>query len=472
MLGWAVMISPKPPKPTRGWPAWGVTWAAILGSSVGGALLLGTLSLSGARAALEAALADHLTAAVGTADGALYALPIETLIALNGARSRADLEGRIDDLAGHGGLRGLALLGPDDAIYGHGGRWLPLAAERDLVALARGGAVVTGPLYRDEAGELYQTAYRGLTGHAGWVLAVEGSAATLGAVDTLRRTQLVAGLVVIALASLLSGGLALALTRPIRRLGDEIAAASPGSPPDALTEQGFQELRQVSEATRELLAAILARDARLSEAHRREVEQLTRMAAGLAHEVGNPLNAIALSVEQLATQADPARRARVVVRVREQLGELEAIVNRLRDLTSPLQPVVVEAELGAIVDGVEAPLAVIREGQARLRTDPVMVAQILRNLLLNAAAAGAREVRVRVSAEPPSLLVTDDGPGIPPEEQGRIFDWFHTSRAAGSGLGLPMSRRLAEALGGSLELVSARPASFTLRLPREALCSP
>ncbi len=68
-------------------------------------------------------------------------------------------------------------------------------------------------------------------------------------------------------------------------------------------------------------------------------------------------------------------------------------------------------------------------------------------------------------AEPPwALLVEDDGPGV--DDPDHLFDWFHTTRAKGSGLGLPTSRRMAQALGGSLVLVSARPAIFRLELPQ------
>lgn len=458
--------NPSLPAP-RGWPAWTVTWAAILASSLAGVLVLASLSLGAARVALEAALADHLVSVAGTVDGALHELPIETLVALGGERSGSELQARIDDLATHGGLRGLAVLGPGDVIVGHGGRWVPLAAELDLVALARGGATATGPLYRDASGELYQTAYRPLSGHPGWVVAVEGSAATLGAVDTLRRTQLFAGAAVVVVATLVSVALATVLSRPIRRLGAQLAAARPGTPPSALGDHGFREVRQVAAAARELLAAIVARDAELREAHRREVEQLNRMAAGLAHEVGNPLNAIALSVERLAVVDDSARRAAVVARVRGQLGELEGIVDRLRDLTRPLRPQLDDVELGGIVDALDTELAVTREGDARLRTDPVLVAQILRNLLLNAAQAGARRARVVIGTDPVTIDVTDDGPGIGPEDLEQIFEWFHTSRATGSGLGLPVSRRIAEALGGTLELRGGRPASFRLVLPAE-----
>ncbi len=451
--------------PPRGWPAWLVTWAAILGSSLAGAAVLSALSLAGERVALETALDDHLAAVAGTADGALHQLPIETLVALGGELSGSELTEAIDNLAIHGNLRGLALLGPDGVVLGHGGVWLPLAAERDLIDRARAGSVVTGPLYED-GGQLYLTAYSPLTSHPGWVVAVEGSAATLGAIDTLRETQAYAMAAVVLVATLVSVALAAVLSRPIARLGAELAQAQPGTPPDALGDYGFREVRQVATAARGLLGAIRTRDAELQEAHRREVEQLTRMAAGLAHEVGNPLNAIALSVERLAVLEDPVRRGVVVTRIRGQLAELEGIVDRLRDLTRPLAPQLEPVDLGVIIDGVEV-LTTLRSGRANVVTDPVLVGQVLRNLLLNASQAGARQAQVTV--EPHGAVVRidicDDGPGLSDEQVPQVFDWFHTTRATGSGLGLPVCRRIAEALGGSIELISARPACFRLTLP-------
>lgn len=462
------MLRPPKSPPPRGWPAWLVTWLAILGSSLAGAAVLGALSLVGERAALEGALDDHLLAVAGTADGALHELPLETILALGGELSGSKLQESVDNLAIHGNLRGLALLGPDGLVVGHGGVWVPLAAERDLVDAARAGATVTGPLYREE-GELYLTAYRPLTEHPGWVVAVEGSAATLGAVETLRETQGYAMGAVVVVATLVSIALAAALSRPVARLGAELGRARPGTSPDALGDYGFREVRQVASAARGLLGAIVTRDEELRESHRREVEQLTRMAAGLAHEVGNPLNAIALSVERLAVLEDPVRKGAVVTRIRGQLAELEGIVDRLRDLTRPLAPQIEVVDLGELIDAVDA-LTVLRSGRARIVTDPVLLSQILRNLLLNAAQAGARQAQVTVEVVGPSVRIDicDDGPGLPDEQVAQIFDWFHTTRASGSGIGLPVCRRIAEALGGSIELLHARPACFRLTLPGAA----
>jgi signal transduction histidine kinase len=101
-----------------------------------------------------------------------------------------------------------------------------------------------------------------------------------------------------------------------------------------------------------------------------------------------------------------------------------------------------------------------------MRTDSTFVTEILRNLFLNAAQAGATTLSIRVRpGDPWSFEVQDDGSGIAAPDA--IFDWFHTTRASGSGLGLPIARRMANALGGRLTLVSARPATFRIELPGE-----
>lgn len=453
-----------------GLPAWAATWFSILFSTFIAVIVLAHLSTEGARSALETALADHLGAQAGEADGALHTLPIELILAMGGERSAQDLREQIDNLSQHAGLRGIALIGPNDQIIGHQGTWIPAAAETDLIAKARNGATTTGPLYHDHNGELYQTAYRPLTEHPGWVVAVEGSAATLGAVDHLEQTLWTTGTVVVVLAAIVGTLLATLVSRPLQRLGHELATARPGSPPETVGSYGFREVRQVSAAARELLSAIRNRDQALHSAHHREITQLTRMAAEIAHEVGNPLNAISLSIERLRHVDDRERRIKVLDRIQGQLTEMEAIVEGLRDVTRPLHPNPQRIALSDAIDAATVEgLSVRCTSQDTVLSDRGMLIQILRNLMMNAHQAGAKrvDIHVKTTHDQLELQITDDGPGLTETQSAQIFDWFHTTRAQGSGLGLPVSRRIAEALGGELQLIAHHPATFQLSLPRE-----
>jgi two-component system sensor histidine kinase BaeS len=144
------------------------------------------------------------------------------------------------------------------------------------------------------------------------------------------------------------------------------------------------------------------------------------------------------------------------------------VLATVRRAISGMQPA---AESKRIAIAAECP------GSPALRTDPVRLEQILVNLLSNAvrhSPEGERiAVRVEAADSEVSFHVVDHGPGVPPELQTRIFEPFERfdpHSGLGTGLGLPVSRRLAEVLGGRLTVESqvGRGAEFTLTLPVRA----
>jgi signal transduction histidine kinase len=136
-------------------------------------------------------------------------------------------------------------------------------------------------------------------------------------------------------------------------------------------------------------------------------------------------------------------------------------------LRGTLRPLATRPEVDFVVDEPAVP---------RLRTDEVMLAQVLRNLLTNAlkfTAAGHVTLSVREVDDDVEFTVADTGPGIPAELHERIFEEFYQvpgSKALsgkGTGLGLPYARRLVAILGGALRVTSTPGAGsvFTVRLP-------
>ena len=464
-------------RPT-GWTAWGATWLSMLAACLAAVIVLAVLSASTTETALERALADHLSSQAQLVGVAVGELKIPLVAALGGEHSIPRIQERLRELEGAAQLNDLAVLGPELRVFSRAEAtsWLTELAEQDLIARAAGGETLAGPLYRGRDDALYMTAYAPLPKAKGWVVAVEGSASSLAAVAELERLQLWAGAVVLLGAGLFGAVLARLLVRPIRRLEAELSLVSPGDAPGRISRQGPREMRGVVDAARRLLVAIRSRDEEIAQAHQREVEQITRLAAEVAHEVRNPLNAMSLSVQRLGSVPDGERRDRLIHRVSGQIEQLDRIVCRLADLSRPLQPERDGVNLDALADGVAEEIRqlgpeveVTGPPLGEGITDRVMVAEVVRNLCLNAQQAGARRIVLARGRGEGSftLTVSDDGPGIPEGEVGELFAWFHTTRATGSGLGLPTSRRMAEALGGSLELVSPRPASFCLTLPEE-----
>jgi two-component system sensor histidine kinase PilS (NtrC family) len=211
---------------------------------------------------------------------------------------------------------------------------------------------------------------------------------------------------------------------------------------------------------------------------------LGRLAAGLAHEIRNPLGSISGSVEMLrdtpALAAEDRQLADLVLRETARLNDLVTdILLFARPRPPVLEVVGVGRLLGEVLEmfrrGPAGERVVVRgeiEEDLQARVDPDQLRQVLWNLLKNAADAspGGGEVTVttmRGDGDALIIEVRDRGRGIPEEVRGRIFDPFYSSRAEGLGIGLALVRQITEAHGGKVE-VDSRPAegaTFRIILP-------
>lgn len=220
------------------------------------------------------------------------------------------------------------------------------------------------------------------------------------------------------------------------------------------------------------------------------------LVAGVAHEVGNPLTYIRGSVELTLAEADrlaasggPEKAAGE--RIRADLASVLEGVDRVLEITESLKSVARQGPAGRrVVDASDVArdvARVVRAGLPRslkleldvasdpapVRANPGELSQVVLNLVKNAAEAigakpGRVTVRTRAIGDRAFIVVEDDGPGIPPEVQGRLFQAFFTTKEKGTGLGLNISKRIVEEHGGRLVLRSAPGAgtTFTLELPR------
>ncbi|MCB9778915.1 MAG: hypothetical protein H6742_10160 [Alphaproteobacteria bacterium] len=455
----------------RGWTMWLAVWLATVGSS--GLAVLGSWQLTSEtfEVSLEGSLHTQVQAQAAMAAASLDPVPLESVVAVGGGRSMNQLRDDLRQIRDIGGLHEVALLGPAGAAVTVEGRpWIPQEADAALIASAATGEPASGPLYQGADGEIYLAAYAPLPHHPGWVAAVESSGAPLEAAERMEAVLAGVSALVMLLAAAVGAMLAATALRPLRRLERDLGSVEPGDDPDAVGLAGPAEVRLVAAAARSLLQAVRDRDVALRLAHDREVRQVSALAAAVAHEVRNPLNAVGLAMDRLervpVTEAGALR-----ARVRVQLDEIEGIVERFMDLARPPEPHVAavrstrlwqDLAVDAEAVGVEIQLP---DEQLTLTTDPSLVRQATRNLLRNAAEAGARTVRVEVVGRSPVVIeLSDDGPGISPQQVDALFDWFATTRAQGSGLGLPSARRALRAVGGELELVSPAGARFRLIL--------
>jgi two-component system sensor histidine kinase PilS (NtrC family) len=225
---------------------------------------------------------------------------------------------------------------------------------------------------------------------------------------------------------------------------------------------------------------------RTLEARMRRSEQLAelgRVAAGLAHEIRNPLASVSGCVELIRTggglRPEDQRLMDIVLRETNRLNELVA---RFLEFSRPpparREPTHLELLLQETLEVFANDPAAARARLERslspavVTCDPDQVRQVVWNLLANAAqAVDGSGGRIRVSCSPDAggakVVVSDDGPGIAPEDLPRIFTPFFTTKDRGTGLGLATVQRIVDAHGGSIEVESSpgNGATFSLWLP-------
>jgi two-component system nitrogen regulation sensor histidine kinase NtrY len=195
------------------------------------------------------------------------------------------------------------------------------------------------------------------------------------------------------------------------------------------------------------------------------------MARIIAHEIKNPLTPIRLSTEHMMEvyQRDPGGFAEVFERcsrnILTQVDELQQIAQEFSTYSRiprlEPQPGDLAAAMAELVDAYRAAsppgveLSFTADPQALpARFDARLLRRAVRNLIENSlrASAGRGEVALRVAAEDgmASIAVADRGPGVAPELLQRIFDPYFSTHDSGTGLGLPIARRIAEEHGGSI----------------------
>lgn len=212
---------------------------------------------------------------------------------------------------------------------------------------------------------------------------------------------------------------------------------------------------------------------------------LGRMAASVAHEVRNPLGVIRSSAALIAEGLPPAARrlpsereaAEASAFILDEVDRLESYVSRILDFSRPLSPRRDPTSLAAAAERARrlaephlGGAAVQISGEAPpLQGDEDLLTRLLLGLLINAGQAGARQVQLQLSGEREAvLLLSDDGPGFPEGAGDAVFEPFFTTRASGTGLGLALARRVAEAHGGQLGRATGPGGALCLRLPLEA----
>ena len=212
-------------------------------------------------------------------------------------------------------------------------------------------------------------------------------------------------------------------------------------------------------------------DRKRAEAQLREQATLTRlgeMAAVVAHEVKNPLAGISGALQVIGGRmpADSGDRA-VIGDIQARIDSLNEMVQDLLTFARPKPPALATATIGSVLTSTSALLrrdpgleveVIIAGDNPTIRADGEQLQNVFFNLFLNAAQAMKGKGRIDVAVEPGGagydITIADRGSGLTPEVADKMFEPFFTTKHRGSGLGLPIARRVVEAHGGRL---TARP---------------
>lgn len=264
--------------------------------------------------------------------------------------------------------------------------------------------------------------------------------------------------------------------RPLTDLTKACAQISGGKLEPLVTRRSSGEVRALEHTFNTMVASLQEKER--IEANLRQAQRLSaigNLAAGVAHDIRNPLNAIKLlsshTIDTLERTPDAAPTVRSLQTIRAEVNRLEDIVSGFLSLAREreLQPepnridVVLEECVRLIRKDAEARgirlITELRAGDTALLFDAKQMTRAVLNVLINAMEAcppgGRVRVFSRVSDQQCEIEVRDDGPGMPREVAERAFEPYYTTRPTGTGLGLPITRGIVEEHGGSVTLSSA-----------------
>ena len=232
------------------------------------------------------------------------------------------------------------------------------------------------------------------------------------------------------------------------------------------------------------------RQVELEKIESEKIGVLTMLAAGVAHEIGNPLNSLNIHlqlVERKLKKADPdlaAELGELLEISRGEINRLDFIVEKFLSAVRPTKPQVAATDLNELIEEsirFLRPELEDRDIDVRLELDehlPVLavdrdqIKQALYNRVRTASQAMGHDGRLTVRSEFDDynvlLSVADSGGGIAPDQLGKVFDPYCTTQKAGSGLGLLIVRRIVREHGGEIEFESesGEGTTVTLYLPR------
>ncbi len=308
----------------------------------------------------------------------------------------------------------------------------------------------------------------------------------------IRSAALLSGGTGILLAILLSGWAAARVTRPVEQLALAARQVASGNWHAEVPVTSSDELGELAESFNHMTRELLDQRERLVQSER--VAAWRELARRLAHELKNPLFPLQLTVENLlrAKQQSPEQFEEIFKEsastLLAEIANLKTIISRFSEFSKMPQPQLKRVQLNDVVQSVSrlfqaqlrpegrAPIECkleLAEAMHPVAVDPELLHRALSNLVLNAMDAmpqgGTLTLRTRQDADRAYIEVSDNGAGLTPEECGRLFTPYYTTKAHGTGLGLAIVQSVISDHGGRISVHSepGHGTTFIIGLPRD-----
>ncbi len=242
------------------------------------------------------------------------------------------------------------------------------------------------------------------------------------------------------------------MSRPLRDLRAAAESFRPGEPGIALSVRGPDDVAALVGAFNALRLRVTAM-----------LDEKDRMLGAIGHDLRTPLAALRVRIESVEDDTDRTRMADTIAEMNRTLDDILSLAR----LGRPSEPPT-DVDLAALVDAVVEDfrdigdnVTFVEAGRLRMHLRPSLIRRAVRNLIENAVKYGvSAEVRVEADARRVAIVVADQGPGIPKDRMGDVFDAFtrlETSRnreTGGIGLGLALARAIIREAGGEIRLVN------------------
>jgi len=393
------------------------------------------------------------------------------------------------------GNKGYALLLDQEAVLiAHGdpddkeliaGHEAALPDERAIAEEARGAQSAAPRIFKNRRGESLQVVAAAIT-NPRWTVVVEQPTDDAFAVANSLQRQLLAAIALALAGTIIVGSVwgrsflrrIFALTRVTRAIAD-------GRMDERVRLTGHDEIRQLGDA----FNSMADRLAELQEEIRKQERQAMfgRIAAGLVHDLSHPIQNIGNSCKLIQKMFEDAEyRETFKKTVERELVIVKRVLDDLRNIARPIPLERFAVDLNRTVsDAAEAMEQHAETAGLTLRTelapemlviegDVFALGRVYRNLILNAiqatAPGGLIVVATEARGDRAQVRIYDTGCGIPPERLGQIFEDFVTTKRRGLGLGLAISKKIVEQLGGHITVASevGKGTTFVLDFPRTA----